>query len=62
MSACQVEGVFLESALNQVVKGGTYDVADDTASQQELVLGEGYRVEVGHRTQPTGHLGYQDPQ
>ena len=62
VSACHEEGVSLESALNQVVEGGTYDVADDTASQQELVLGEGYRVEVGHRTQATGDQGYQDLQ
>ena len=60
--ACQVEGVSLESALNQVVEGGTYDIADDTASQQELVLGEGYRVEVGHRTQAAGDQGNQDLQ
>lgn len=62
MSACQVEGVSLESALNQVVEGGTNDIAYDTASQEELVLGEGRRVEVGHRAQATGDQGYKDLQ
>ena len=62
VSSCQEEGVSFESALNQVVEGGTYDIADDTASEQELVLGEGGRVEVGHRTKATGDQGYQDLQ
>ena len=57
-----IECVSLESALNQVVETSTNDVANDAATKKELVLWEGYRVEVGHRTQATGDQGYQDLQ
>ena len=60
--ACQEEGVTLESALNEVVEGRTDEVAEDTAREEELVLGEGRWVEVGYRTQAASDQGYQDLQ
>ena len=62
VSSSYIECVSLESALNQVVETGTNDVANDTATQKELVLWEGYRVEMGHRTKATGDQGNQDLQ
>ena len=60
--AGQEEGVSFESALNEVVEGRTDEVAEDTARQEEFVLGEGRRVEVGQGAQATGDQGYQDLQ
>ena len=60
--AREEEGVSFESALNEVVEGRTDEVAEDTAREEEFVLGEGRRVEVGHRAQAAGDKGYQDLQ
>lgn len=62
VSTCQEEGVTFESALDKVVEGRTDEVAEDTAREEELVLGEGRWVEVGYRTQAAGNQGYQDLQ
>ena len=58
--AGQEEGVSFESALNEVVEGRTDEVADDTAREEEFVLGKGRRVEVGQGPQAAGDKGYQD--
>ena len=62
VSTCQEEGVTFESALDKVVEGRTDEVAEDTAREEELVVGEGRWVEVGYRTQTAGDQGYQDLQ